>query len=164
MSLTRRQTDIVDQILQEEFNNVIQARRESKRLLDRSLLNEDYELDEAGPDPLRVDTKVMEDALEEPVSDLANDAAQDAFSAFDKRLMHVVQRIINKHGMFPGTVSRISDDLEDAFGDDLILAQQQLVGDITEALVKYAFSVGNMAVSLVSGNEEEFHHGMTPKK
>lgn len=155
MSLTRRQKNIVDQILKEEMASSIQARRDGERLLDRSLLNEEYELDEAGIDVERIDNSVMKSALEEPVIDLANDAAHDAFSAFDKRLMFVIQKVINKHGMFPEKVSRIGDDLEDAFGDELMLNQQELVSDIVEAFEKYALKVGEMAVSLVTGGFDD---------
>lgn len=155
MSLTRRQKGIVDQILQEELKNAIQGRRDGQKLLDRSLFNEEFELDEAGPEPIRVDNQVMDDALEEPIIDLSNDIALDVLTQFNKKLFPLIEKIINSHGMFPDKVTRIGDDIKDAFGDDLLAIQQVCSEGIADVLQEYAMKCGEMAISLIGESSED---------
>lgn len=161
MNLTRRQKNIVEQIIRSEADGAVLGYREGQKLLDRSLLNEQFEINEAGPDHLRVDHEVMKQALDRKVDefdDIAFELAQNVLDKFDQRLFKMLADVANEHGMFSGQKTSgpmLKTDVEDAMTDDVTLNQQQCVSDIVEALSNYLKSCSQMVVSLVSDSDAD---------
>ena len=155
MSLTRRQRSIVDVILQETLREATQARRDGEKLLDRSLLNEEYELDEAGPDADRIDTSIIKDQLTNVAQDLGKELADALVFRFRQKICTHIANVMNQHAM--GGDIRINprtlaDELEDFDTDSVMGASLECAGDITDALEKYAKDLGDLAVHMAGGD------------
>jgi len=156
MSLTRRQRNIVDQILQEQLGAITQARRESEKLLDQSLLNEEYELDEAGPDAGRVDTDIMGQAMGEAVTDLGMDMADNLVYRFRNKVLPRIADAMNQHGMADVRINprTIASELEDYDPDKFGEVTDNCVSDIAEVLKKYSDTLGQMAISAIGDSKD----------
>ena len=155
MSLTRRQRSVVDRILEESLKEAVQARRDGEKLLDKSLLNEEYELDEAGPDADRVDMSIVKDQLTNAAQDLGQELADALVFRFRQKICTYIAGVMNQHGM--GGDIRINprtlaDELEDFDGDGIMGASLECIGDITEALEKFAKELGDLAVHMAGGD------------
>jgi len=156
MSLTRRQRNIVDQILQEQLGAITQARRESEKLLDQSLLNEEYELDEAGPDAGRVDTSIMNKQLENSVQDLGMELADVFVGKFRNKIVAHIATLMNQHAMSGVRINprTFMDELKDFDRDGFMEIAEECVSDVVEALEKYAKELGELAVHMAGGNDQ----------
>jgi len=157
MTLTRRQSDEIKQIVQEEIKNSLLGRREAERLLEQALLNEDRGLNEAGLDTTRVDKDVIDDALGDEFADLANDAADDLVYDFGRRVLPKLAGAINQHGMSAVRVNprTLAEELEDLNPDEYASLVEQCTSDVSEALKAYARKLGEMALNFASGDADE---------
>lgn len=151
MRLARRQAKAINQIIQEEVQGALRARKERTHLLRRGEIQE--RLVEAGPDAMRVDWSVMGSQLEDASYDMSRDMADDMVYAFRQKIERMVAQVLNQHAM--ATVKMdprtFGDELEEFDPDGVMEISQECTIDIVEVLQKYAKQIGELAVHMSGG-------------
>ncbi len=116
-------------------------------------------LDESGPDAMRVDWSIMRQQLDEAISDESSIVAEDVTIQMRDKILSSVAKIINQHNMVDTEFGRINphsfEQLLRDFDDDDSVSRltAECFADIDEAIKKFADSLGQFAVHVVSANE-----------
>lgn len=146
MKLSRRQTSVINDMIMEEVKSVFAGRR-TKTLNERL-------------DAHSVDDTVMKQVIDEHMEGPAQDAAIAVVNRFAQTVISVATKALNDHAMsgdhaIPNTPRMIENDLEDFYGDDMMLASQECVTEVSEALMKYATTLGAMIAHMAGGDSPE---------
>lgn len=159
MSLSRRQAQAINQIIQEEVQGAMRGRKQKDEYLRRGEIQE--RLVEAGPDAMRVDWSIMDERVEAIVEEIGNDLVDEFLYKFRQKLLRRIASEMTQHGMsqvridprtFPAEVEEFDED--GVYGSSM-----EANTDIRTVLVKYARDLGQLAVHMAGGREaddEEF--------
>lgn len=159
MSLSRRQAQAINQIILEEVQGAIKARRNRGELLRRGEIQE--RLAEAGPDPMRVDASIMDEQAETIAEEIAADMVDDLLYKFRQVFLRKSAAVLSRHGMSAVSIDprHFADEVEEFDEDGVYSASMEATTDVRNALIKYAKDLGHLAVMMAGGreaDEEEF--------
>lgn len=149
MSLSRRQAQIINQIIQEEVQDVMKGRSRRDELLRRSEIQE--RLVEAGPDAANVDWSILSKQIEDEVQYTGGGMVQDLIGDFYRKIIKFMASAMNMHSMSFVKVDprSLEKDLKEYWSENFVEITEECESDITEALEKYAKSLGELAVDMV---------------
>lgn len=159
MSLSRRQAQAINQIIQEEVQGALKGRKSRAELLRRGDLQE--RLVEAGPDAMRVDWSIMDEKAEEIAEEVAADMVDDLLYKFRQKALRKMAMAMSQHGMSAVSIDPRSfpAEVEEFDEDGVYGSSMEATTDIRNALIKYAKDLGSLAVHMAGGresDEEEF--------
>lgn len=157
MGLTKRQADIVQQIVNEEARQWLSVPARRRRLLDNADTIEENLTVEGDPNPRRIDLKLLKSALEEALYDDMLSAGDDLVERFVPLIFKQVARVVNSHGMNPDRVNA-SSMLHTLETLDPDLLQEICMGagiEIQNVLSAMASKLAEAVVDLVTGTPEE---------
>ena len=122
---------------------------------------------EAGPDPERVDTSMIEKAIETSgeIEDAAHDAAGDIVSRFARKVIaptvakllrqHAMDMTHGGHEMAPGWTPQTVEELEES-DPGMMDDQMECASDIAFALMKLAQMYGKAAAAATAKARDEY--------
>lgn len=138
MRITRRQQHQITGILDESASEIRELHDEMYKKRRTSLLAESELYESMSPDD-------VETALERDLSQDVVVMGQKVLSDIDKLLYKNLAELLAQAGAEKVSGSVLMDDLEDFDADGLMLAQQQMVVDVAEALHSYIKEVALIA-------------------
>lgn len=156
MRFSRRQAEVVNQIIQEEVRGALSARRERPELLRRGEIQE--RLVEAGPDAMRVDGSIMGPQMVRVIEGpQVSDAVVKLVDHVRRTATRAMAEVLNQHGMSNMKVDprTLEQEMEDFDHDGVMEALMECNHDVTEALEKLVTTLGDLAVHMAGGTEPD---------
>lgn len=151
MKLKQLQQERIEQIIMDEMRNLKEGWDVADKLK-RSSSRRERNLFEAST-PLEQDLSgdVVFSSLEQTASDAATSCVVD----FDNEVLKHVASVLKSHGLLAAgeDAGSVYEMLADFDEDSMMLAQQECVSDIVNALQKYANEISVMVAGVYSGQE-----------
>lgn len=151
MKLKQLQQERIEQIIMDEMRNLKEGWDVADKLK-RSSSRRERSLFEAST-PLEQDLSgdVVFSSLEQTASDAATSCVVD----FDNEVLKHVASVLKSHGLLAAgeDAGSVYEMLADFDEDSMMLAQQECVSDIVNALQKYANEISVMVAGVYSGQE-----------